>query len=565
MEETLSTHAGSSRDASEHDSRPGRMRPETEVTVERSRSWSRDLQMHWQSKIPHEETKEQRLNRYNEYFLLTESQMKYIYGEMCLQLMKASARPPTFKDVVYRGNLKGTSTAGCTSSTGGNAHTSNPSSAFTSNNSPSQESQRSFQDGLASKTIPMMIDTHIPCEKAPGGELTGGEKGVKYVMTVSSTQVRAVRVKLEGKGRISSLEHCSIIDRSSDLVGPDSGALEFMDFLVEVLRGLLERTNELSQYETDDCTVAPLPLALVIGFPCMNRSRNHAKLLSWTKGYMIGRSTEDPLEGMDIVTLLNVAFKRRGLRAQVKASTNEAVAMLFACEYEKSPRLATCAVSLMISSGFNCALVDPTAPERGYVSSVLNTEIGNYDRALPVNDVDLEVDYSDYGNRGAQMLEKMVAGFYMGELCRRLIIKIWQSEAPALAWCKQALPTAAAALCAADESSNLDVVGNLMRSLWEWNVSLPERQNIRKACRMVFHRSAGLAAIAVAALAKQSTYLQPAMGGLTVAIEGQLHTAHPWYTEQLRSHLATLLGLRKKLIDLYVVHDGPAKGGAFLF
>lgn len=56
---------------------------------------------------------------------------------------------------------------------------------------------------------------------------------------------------------------------------------------------------------------------------------NSASLIHWTKGYETGRSSDDPVEGMDVAALLDCAFWRRGIEAKTKAVLNDTVRRLY--------------------------------------------------------------------------------------------------------------------------------------------------------------------------------------------------------------------------------------------
>lgn len=426
-----------------------------------------------------------------------------------------------------------------------------------------------------------MLDSFL--DKVP----TGSERLTAYALDFSGTNIRAVRAKLEGNGRITTAEHrINLRDEpapfTKGLLDKQCGAKELFDSLARSIREVMERSGDLARSKDT-------PLGFCVSFPCELRSIKSGALLEWTKvnignwnfilqGFETGRATADPVEGLDIATLLDMACWRHKFGARVTAVTNDTIAMLLSCAYEKPAHLPPCTVSFMIGVGLNGAYVEPDAKSYKYQGTIINTEIGGFDKGLPVTDVDLEVDFADEGGNGRQIFEKMIAGGYLGEVCRRLVVKLWQSEAPALAWSRQALPTAVAALCVSDLTDNLDMIERLLRGLWEWQTTLSERRTIQKMFILVFDRSAGLAAAAIAALARKSGRLQPAMGGVTVALDSSLHISHRWYSEnvrlhhvrdlnriQVRNYLNQLLGEQTaSFVNLYVCNDGTCKGAAIL-
>eukprot|EP01055_Gregarina_sp_Pseudo9_P005902 Gregarina_sp_Pseudo_9__5901@NODE_933_length_2053_cov_117_258193_g875_i0_p1_GENE_NODE_933_length_2053_cov_117_258193_g875_i0NODE_933_length_2053_cov_117_258193_g875_i0_p1_ORF_typecomplete_len502_score111_38Hexokinase_1/PF00349_21/8_1e45Hexokinase_2/PF03727_16/1_9e42_NODE_933_length_2053_cov_117_258193_g875_i03831888 len=490
------------------DTASSRRRPSTESVHSlrsiRSRAWSEDIQKGWTLPVPAAETFEQRLARYIEYFSISPEQTAIVHNNICTEMDE-----------------------GC------------------------HHHARS-ENGLHSSSL-KMLDTCI--EQLP----TGQEKGVSYALDFAGSTVRAIRARLEGNNKISTVEHrLNIRDERTSfpkgLLDKQCGALALFNYLGNAVGDLLKKTGSPK---------SEVNVGIALSFPCQVNALDSATLLEWTKGFETGRATSDPVEGLDVVTLLDMAFWRAELNAKTKAVVNDATGTLLACAYERPARLPPCTVAFLIGVGLNGSYVEPQAAAYGYKGCVINTELGGFDKGLPVTDVDLEVDFADEGGRGKQIFEKMIGGGYLGEICRRLVVKVWQTDAPALAWARQSLPTAAAALCVSDNSESLGIVQKLMMGLWDWDTDLEGRKQIQRLFGLVFDRSAALAAAAIAALAKKSGRLQPAMGGVTVAIDGALHTSHPWYSDNVRAYLKQILGEETaRYIHLFVSLDGAAKGAA---
>eukprot|EP01054_Gregarina_sp_Poly1_P001644 Gregarina_sp_Poly_1__1643@NODE_141_length_12988_cov_478_019271_g126_i0_p4_GENE_NODE_141_length_12988_cov_478_019271_g126_i0NODE_141_length_12988_cov_478_019271_g126_i0_p4_ORF_typecomplete_len507_score62_55Hexokinase_1/PF00349_21/5_3e49Hexokinase_2/PF03727_16/1_2e43_NODE_141_length_12988_cov_478_019271_g126_i014332953 len=474
----------------------------------RSRAWSEDIQKHWTLPVPIAETFDQRFARYIEYFSISSDQIEIVHNNICAEMEDGCRK--------HQARVK---------------------------NLP-----------IATSSL-KMLDTcvkHLP---------NGSEKGVGYALDFSGTTVRAVRVRAEGNHKLSTVEHrLNIRDERTaypkGLLDKNCGAMALFNYLANSVGDLLKKSG---------APKTEVPLGFSLSFPCELRSLDSATLLEWTKGFETGRATADPVEGLDVVTLLDMAFWRQQINAKVKGVVNDATATLLACAYEQPSRLPPCTVAFLVGVGLNGAYVEPQAASYGYQGCIINTELGGFDKGLPITDVDLEVDFADDGARGRQIFEKMIGGGYLGEICRRLVVKVWQTEAPALSWARQSLPTAAAALCVSDNTENLDMVQKLMMGLWDWDTSRECRKQIQKMFSLVFDRSAALAAACIAALAKKSGRLQPAMGGVTVAIDGALHTSHPWYSDNVRVYLKQILGEdTAQYIHLFVSLDGSAKGAAIM-
>lgn len=445
----------------------------------RSRSWSGDLQKTWLAPVLPNETLDERITRYEEYFSLTKE-----------QLLRASTElQKEMKDGLMR-------------------------------NREGDADHWAFPTGL--RMVDTLI-THLP---------TGKESGTACAVDFSMPGVRVMRAHFDGAGHVTADEkRASINDMSMGVSLTDSTtqAIDLFDWMATKCKGVIGSDAK----HTDK-------VGFSVGFPCAHEEIDSATLPSWIKGFETGRATKDPVEDCDLATLLDMAFWRNDINAKVNSVASNAACTLLACSYEKPAKLPACLVAIHCSDGLNAAYVEPHWRKFGYRGKVINTEVGGFDTALPVTDVDMEIDFADEGGHGKQVFEKMISCPYLGEICRRVVLKVWRDKAPAMVWSRQAMPTAAAAIIAADHSTGLTTVDRVLKGLWDWNADLSTRIAIQKLFGLVFNRSAGFVAVLIAALGRATGRLQPAMGGLTVALDGGLHAAHTWYSDHV-SHTYTYI------------------------
>lgn len=59
--------------------------------------------------------------------------------------------------------------------------------------------------------------------------------------------------------------------------------------------------------------------------------------------------------------------------------------------YCKTPDMPPCMVGVILGTGMNGAYVQPDAKGYGYKGVVMNTELGGFNKGLPINEIDLEV------------------------------------------------------------------------------------------------------------------------------------------------------------------------------
>lgn len=417
----------------------------------------------------------------------------------------------------------------------------------------------------SSKCSLKMLDTYVTEDLIP----KGNEQGSAFSLDLAGVQVsyvRGVKVNLYGDHHITTSSITEGLRNTSfgcpkGLMDRTATASMLFDSLAGVIKKLLDEKD--SPVKDDEI----IPVGFSVCFPVEHRSLNSTTLLHWTKGYETGNDSNDPVEGMDVAALLDCAFWRLGLQVQTKVVINDTTGNLLTCCYEKPARLPQCRIGFILGGGVNgCFITSETKRHYNYKGCIINCELGGFDKSLPLNDVDLEIDFADDTRKGLQLFEKMVSTKYLGEICRRLIVKIWQSEAPLLAWVRQSMPWLACARVIADtEDPQMETTKEILYGLWEWETTPEQRIVVRRLFQVVFDRSAALAAVAIVALAIQTERLQQAFGGLTCAIEGALYSTIPSYSKKLRNYLELILDYdAARLINFYEVEDGSAKGAGII-
>lgn len=482
-------------------------------TIIRSRTWSEDITKNWnEASCSSLETVAERVNRYMVYFSLTQEQLTVLVNK-------------------FRADLEKAIVAGA-----------------------DRLSENGSNNNYSSLRC---LDTYIPDRLLP----RGSEEGSAYAIDFSGPEVVTAKVVLQGDKHIElqSVKTCSLRD-----VPGISLPLGLMDGQATASQLFDTICNTVLQTVRGPVNDSEVIIGCSVGFPCEQRGCDSATLLNWTKGFQTGRSTNDEVEGMDIAALLNCAFFRRSKEFRIKSITNDAVANLVASCYELPRDRPAPRMSMIIGGGVNAAYLQPDAESLGYVGSIFNCEIGNFDKSLPLNDVDLEVDFADEAGRGHQLFEKMTATTYLGELCRRLIVKVWQNEAPPLAWVRYSMPWLACVAIIDDQDDEMTLTDNILRRLWEWETTDSERRTVQKLFDCVFDRAAALCAVALVAVAHRTERLQPAMGGLTCALGGTLPLRMPSFIGRISRNLKVILKDTAGLVNLEVVERGSLKGAGII-
>lgn len=116
-----------------------------------------------------------------------------------------------------------------------------------------------------------------------------------------------------------------------------------------------------------------------------------------------------------------------------------------------------------------------------------------------------------------------------------------------------------------DVTHDLTETKQILKTMWHWSPPQEYVEMVKALFTTVFDRSAALAAVVIAAMAKSTGKLQPAMGGLTVGVDGSLYTQNEMYRRMICKHLNTVLGEdTATLIHFAIADDGSGKGAAIL-
>nr|ANF07129.1 hexokinase [Eimeria tenella] len=394
---------------------------------------------------------------------------------------------------------------------------------------------------------------------------TGNEKGVFYALDFGGTNVRAVRCELLGGGRIRSqqfLKNLYECGGEIDLMARETSASQLFDVLAGCVGELVEENNEKELLKKKAAK-----LGFTFSFPCAQRSLNNSVLESWTKGFATGHDTDDPVVGKDVVPLLAAAFARQGLGLECEAVVNDTVGTLLSCAYQKGPGGPPCTVGVILGTGANCCYWEPQAAAFGYRGAVVNVECGNFNKNLPTTPADEAIDNKS-PNKKHQLFEKMISGFYLGELVRLLTLEIFGAAAPAKAReefsfdAKQAAVLAASLMPGKEEDPALaSSCKVLLKESWGWDLDAAALKVMRQIGFAVFDRSAALAAVSIAVLVQRTRSLETD-GGVTVAVDGSLYVRNEWYGLRIRTFLKELLGEKVDKVFLRAADDGSGKGAA---
>ncbi|KAL5565814.1 hypothetical protein UlMin_028978 [Ulmus minor] len=402
----------------------------------------------------------------------------------------------------------------------------------------------------------------------------GSEKETYYALDLGGTNFRVLRVQLGGR-RSSILSNN--VERQPIPQDLMTGTGEdLFDFIASSLKEFVDREEDGPKTSLD----RRRDLGFTFSFPVKQTSVSSGILIKWTKGFSIA-----DMVGREVVGCLEEAMARQGLNMKVAALVNDTVGTLAVGHYHDPDTVA----AVIIGTGTNACYLERTDAIikcQGLPTTtgnmVVNMEWGNFWTShLPRTAYDIDLD-ADSPNPNDQGFEKMISGMYLGDIVRRVILRISQESdifgpVSDRLFVPFILRTPLMAAMHEDDSPELTTVGRILRDELEIpDVPLKVRKLVVKVCDVITRRAARLAAAGIAGILKKIG--RDGSGGITggrrsdskmkrtvVAIEGSLYTSYTMFREYLQEALAEILGEEvSQHVVLKVTEDGSGIGAALL-
>lgn len=239
------------------------------------------------------------------------------------------------------------------------------------------------------------------------GKPTGKEKGTFMTIDMGGTNLRCTKFSIED-GHFKNLGEikAKLINREKDydLTKADTTADQLFGFMAESIKSLVDGEEKLY-------------LGNTFSFPCKQLGINEAYLIHWTK-----EIATSGVEGSNINKLLGDALKEKNINVEPVAILNDTVGtqLVAMYSYQESD------IASIMGTGHNTCYLEKNHPLNGG-NMIVNIESGNYNVGLPVTKYDNIID-SNSQIPGAQMLEKMVSGYYMGFLVKEILLDLYKNN-----------------------------------------------------------------------------------------------------------------------------------------
>ncbi|KAG0297494.1 glucokinase [Dissophora globulifera] len=388
------------------------------------------------------------------------------------------------------------------------------------------------------------------------GRLDGSEVGSYLALDVGGTNLRVVSVHLNGGGQIATRQTKYRINENLK-VGDAKSLFDFMAVCVD---------SFLDEHQIVVRGDSQIELGFTFSFPVLQTSINRGTLITWTKGF-----NASGMVGKDPVAFLQDAFNRRHLPVRVAALVNDTVGTLLAHAYNHPE---TC-MGIILGTGCNGAYIEKMSNitkwkgETPAEEMIINMEFGAFDKervVLPLTMFDNKMDRKSV-NPNKQILEKMIAGMYLGEITRNVLLNLidrrllFEGNVSADLNQMWTFETAYMSTIEADNSPTLHATRKILESTLSFaSTTLNDRQVVKLIVELVGKRAARLSAAALAGILEHTGAWQQKAA---IGIDGSLFEYYPSFDTDIMDGLEEVFGPEvRKNVSLGLAQDGSGVGAA---
>lgn len=343
---------------------------------------------------------------------------------------------------------------------------------------------------------------------------------------------------------------------------------ELWEYIADCLQQFIESHHQGKKIEK-------LHLGFTFSYPATQDYIDHGVLQRWTKGFDI-----DGVEGHNVVPMFEEAIAKRGVPIKLTALINDTTGTLIASAYTDTKMKIGC----IFGTGCNAAYMENcgSIPKLAHMNlppdtpMAINCEWGAFDnehKVLPRTPYDIIID-KDSPRPGQQAFEKMIAGLYLGELFRLVLVDLHDNkqvhifEGQNIDKLRKAytLDSSFLSLVEEDPFENLSETGDLFQNKLGITVTQPELELIRRLAELIGTRAARLSACGVAAISIKKDYKTCHVGA-----DGSVFNKYPHFKQRGAVALREILDWPEKKnakdedpIEILPAEDGSGVGAALI-
>ncbi|KAK3030427.1 hypothetical protein RJ639_039184 [Escallonia herrerae] len=425
---------------------------------------------------------------------------------------------------------------------------------------------------------------------------TGDEKGLYYGVNLRGDSFLILRARLGGKNEpIYELHREEISFPSSVMAGTSK---EIFDYIALHLASFVTSHTEST---SNDRRATQRKLGFTVSYPVDEFSSSSGTAIKWKTSsaddtvelaYSLCTTFHAFIDRIDIKIRLEKGWWMTSIRLWrnmawtcvflpcglsyygVIVQVDDTIGDLAGGRYYSTDSVA--AVSL--GMGTNAAYVEPAqsvtkwqgqSPKSGEIV-IINVQWGSFRSShLPVTEFDSSLD-AESSNPCSRIFEKLVSGMYLGEIVRRVLLKMSQEAAlfgdtvPPKLTTPYTLSSPDMAAMHQDTSEDHGVVDEKLTEVFEITNSTPAvREVVAEVCDIVAERGARLAGAGIVGIIKKLD--RSANKKSVVTVEGGLYEHYRLFRNYVHSSVWEMLG--NELSDNLIIqhsHGGSGTGALFL-
>ncbi|XP_002528913.2 probable hexokinase-like 2 protein [Ricinus communis] len=389
----------------------------------------------------------------------------------------------------------------------------------------------------------------------------GDEKGLYYGLNLRGNNFLLLCAKLGGKNEpISDLYREEISVPTNLLVATSQELFEYV--AVE-----LARFVAIHPADENHGAARAKKLGVTVSYPVDQVAATSGSAIKW-KSF-----SADDTVGKALLNDINRAIEKQGLNMQVFALVDETVGNLAGGRYYNKETVAAVTLAL----GTNAAYVEPVqAITKWHGPSPLSGELaismewGNFNcLELPITEFDASLD-AESSNPGSKIFEKLISATYLGEIVRRVLLKMAKETSLFGATLPPKLDTPFLlkshdmAAMHQDTSENHELVSEKLKEIFGITDSSPmAREVVAEVCDIVAERGARLAGAGIVGIIKKLGRIENKKS--VISMEGGLYEHYRVFRNYLHSGVWEMLG--SDLSDNVIIepsHGGSGAGTLFL-
>ena len=392
----------------------------------------------------------------------------------------------------------------------------------------------------------------------------GHETGTFLALDMGGTNLRVCEIILpEEKGEFEIIQ--SKYKMPEELKTGTSE--ELWEYIADCIQQFIEYHHEIEDLEK----AGNIPLGFTFSYPATQNYIDHGVLQRWTKGFDISG-----VEGKDVAALFSAALEVRKLPIKLSALINDTTGTLIASHYTDDATQIGAIFGTGCNAAYmeNCGSVGKIAhmnlpPE---MPIAINCEYGAFDNEhviLPRTPFDIMID-EDSPRPGQQAFEKMIAGLYLGELFRLVLIDLHDNrncnflKGQDVSALRKAYSLDASFLSRIEEDpfENLSETHDLFVHALGIKASKPELELVRRLAELIGTRAARLSACGPAAICKKK-----GIESCHVGADGSVFNKYPHFKARGAIALREIFDWKKgekDKVDIRPAEDGSGVGAALI-